>query len=455
MEFDGATGVSMMRSRWCPSILVLGLSSLSHLSAGAAPARHPQDRARPPIVLIVLDDLGYGDLGCYGCKDIRTPNIDRLARQGVRLTDFYANGPVCTPTRAALLTGRYPQRAGLEWAISPGDHEPGLPVEETSLARMLKRAGYTTSLFGKWHLGYRREFGPLAHGFDEFFGFLSADIDHYSHQEITGEPDLYEGDRPVERKGYMTDLITERAVGFINKHANKPFFLEVAYGAVHWPFQPPDRPDDVRTSETWYEGTRQDYARMLERVDAGVGAILAALERRRLADRTLVIFTDDNGGERLSEHGPLRGFKGIVLEGGIRVPCIARWPGRLPEGKVSAVPAMTVDLTATILTAAGASPPEGRELDGIDLVPVLDGSRPAPERTLFWRIDRFGQHAARKGKWKYIRHPEGELLFDMEVDAGEWHDLSRSHPAMVEALREEVARWEADLERSRPRFSVK
>jgi arylsulfatase A-like enzyme len=322
---------------------------------------------------------------------------------------------------------------------------------------MLKREGYATALFGKWHLGYQREFGPLAHGFDEFFGFLSADIDHYSHREITGEPDLYEGDRPVERKGYMTDLITERAVAFIQKSKNEPFFLEVAYSAVHWPFQPPDHPEDVRDVKTWYRGTRRDYAKMLERADEGVGAILDALERRGLADRTLVILTNDNGGERLSRGAPLSGYKGILLEGGIRVPCMIRWPGHIPAGKVSALLSMTVDLTVTVLTAAGAKTPEGRPLDGIDLTPILAGTKPAPERTLFWRIDRgrLGQWAARKGKWKYIRYGGGELLFDLDADIGEQRDLSGRRPETVAELRKEVARWEADVGRSRPRFSVK
>ena len=323
---------------------------------------------------------------------------------------------------------------------------------------MLKREGYATALFGKWHLGYRREFGPLAHGFDEFFGLLSADIDHYSHREITGEPDLYEGDRPVERKGYMTDLITERAVAFVEKHASKPFFLEVAYNAVHWPFQPPDRPDDVRDVKTWYKGTRRDYAKMLERVDDGVGAILGALERRGLTDRTLVIFTNDNGGERLSRGAPLAGGKGILLEGGIRVPCMIRWPGRLPAGKVSALPAMTMDLTATILAAAGAKPPEGRKLDGIDLTPILDGTKPAPDRTLFWRIDRRrGPDSGRPGRGSGSTSvtPRGELLFDLDADIGERRDLSERHPETVAELRKEVARWEAEMARSRPRFSVK
>ncbi len=444
-----------------PSRLRLALAfcawTVSILGGSAPAGQGAAESARPDVVLIVLDDLGYGDFGCYGCTDIRTPHIDRLARQGVRLTDFYANGPVCTPTRAALMSGRYQQRVGLEWAISPGQKEPGLPVEDSTLARALKRDGYATALFGKWHLGYRREFGPLAHGFDEFFGLLSADIDHYSHREISGEPDLYEGDRPVERKGYMTDLITERAVTFVEKHAGRPFFLEVAYNAVHWPFQPPDRPDDVRVVKTWYEGTRRDYARMLERVDDGVGAILDALEKRGLTDRTLVIVTNDNGGEQLSRGTPLRGNKGILLEGGIRVPCIVRWPGRLPAGKVSANPAITMDLTATILAAAGAKPPEGRKLDGIDLTPVLNGSKPALGRTFFWRIGgpRGEQLAARKGKWKYIRHEKGELLFDLDADIGERRDLSKRHPETVAELRTEVARWEAEMAESRPKFLVR
>lgn len=443
------------RSLWHRLALVIW--AVPSMSATALAGQGASEPARTNVVLIILDDLGYGDFGCYGCPDIRTPHIDRLARQGVRLTDFYANGPVCTPTRAALMTGRYQQRVGFEWAISPGQKEPGLPVEESALARMIKREGYATALFGKWHLGYRSEFGPLAHGFDEFFGLLSADIDHYSHREITGEPDLYEGIRPVERKGYMTDLITERSVAFVDKHASKPFFLEVAYNAVHWPFQPPDRPDDVRDLTNWYKGTRRDYKQMLERVDDGVGAILGALEQRGLTDRTLVILTNDNGGERLSRGEPLRGGKGILLEGGIRVACIARWPGRLPAGKESAFPSMTMDLTATILNAAGARPPEGRKLDGINLIPVLNGTTPPPDRTLFWRVDRFRgeQWAARKGKWKYIRYERGELLFDLNADIGERRDLSKRHPDTVAELREEVARWEAEMAHSRPRFSVK
>jgi arylsulfatase A-like enzyme len=413
--------------------------------------------ARPNVVLILLDDLGYGDLGCFGARDVRTPHIDRLAREGVRLTDGYAAGPVCTPTRAALMTGRYPQRAGLEWAIAPGDRRPGLPASEISVARMLKECGYATALFGKWHLGYDPAFGPQAHGFDEFFGFLSADIDYYSHKEITGDPDLYEGTGPVERTGYMTDLITARASAYIGRHAAGPFFLYVAYNAVHWPFQPPDRPADVRDAATWYQGTRQDYIQMLECVDVGVGKILAALDRHGLADRTLVVLTTDNGGEWLSRVGPLFGRKGTLWEGGIRVPCLVRWPGRLPAGTTSADPTITMDLTATILAVAGARAPRGRALDGHDLLPVLRRERPPRTRPLCWRIVRPDrpQWAVRKGRWKYLWDGGFELLFDLDTDPGERRDLGARHPEVVADLRAELDRWEADLARSRPAFRLR
>jgi arylsulfatase A-like enzyme len=426
------------------------LVAIGSPGADAAPAR-------PNVIVVLVDDMGYGDLGCYGAPDIRTPHIDRLAREGVKLTDFYANGPVCTPTRAALMTGRYQQRVGLEWAISPGQKEPGLPASETSLARMLKGNGYATAIFGKWHLGYRPEFGPLAHGFDEFFGLLSGNIDHYSHKEINGEPDLYEGTEPVEREGYATDLITARAVASIERHAREPFFLYVAYNAVHWPFQPPGRPDDVRDRASWFAGTRGDYARMVERIDDGVGQILSALERHGLAGETLVIVTDDNGGERLSRTEPLFHHKGTLWEGGIRVPCLLRWPGRLPAGSVSAQVGMTMDLTATVLAATATSPPEGRKLDGLDLLPVLRGEAPPVERTLFWRIDREDRHqkAVRKGRWKSIKDGGIEMLFDLEDDVGERRDLGYQHPEILAELRAELARWEAELGRTKPRFVVK
>ena len=240
---------------------------------------------KPNVIFILVDDMGYADLSSYGSKDIRTPNIDRLAKEGVKLTQAYSNGPVCTPTRAALITGRYQQRVGLEWAIPAGVTDPGLPVEETSLARMLKNNGYATALFGKWHLGYKPEFSPNAHGFDEYFGIPSGNVDMYSHKEINGTHSLYEQDKEVFVEGYLTEHLTKRSVDFIKRQKNNPFFLYLAFNAVHWPFQPPNRPDTVRNRETWLTGTRADYIAMMQSVDASVGQVLDTLDQQGIARR--------------------------------------------------------------------------------------------------------------------------------------------------------------------------
>lgn len=432
------------------------LSVLTAVAIAPAVDAAAAEQRRPNVVVILIDDMGYGDLGCYGSKEIRTPNIDRLAREGVRLTDGYANGPVCTPTRCGFITGRYQQRVGLEWAIGPGMKKPGLAASETSIARMLNDHGYATALYGKWHLGYRPEFNPVSHGFDKFFGILSGNVDHYAHREINGEADLYEGTHPVEKTGYLTDLITARAVQEIQERSKQPFFLYVAYNAVHWPFQPPGHPDE-RIRATWFNGSRRDYAAMLERVDAGVGQILEVLDREKLTDSTLVVFTDDNGGERLSDCGPFSQGKGTLWEGGIRVPYLLRWPGHLPAGLVSHQPVITMDITASIIAATGATVPSGRKLDGMDVLPVLAGKQPAVERTFYWRIDRQNshQHAVRQGKWKYLRIEKVELLFDLDADLAETRDLSSQQPALVAKLRELYEKWQADVDRHRPEIVVR
>jgi arylsulfatase A-like enzyme len=428
--------------------LLISLALLSPVAAEPA-------SMKPNVVLILTDDMGYADLGCYGSPDIRTPHIDRLARQGVRLPQFYA-APVCTPSRAALMTGRWQQRVGLEWAIYPRQLEPGLPTSEITLPRLLKNAGYRTDMVGKWHLGYHKEFGPNAHGFDSFYGLLSGNVDHYSHKENTGDPDWYQDTKPLDEKGYSTDLLTARAVQLIEKNSKSPFFLYVAYNAVHWPFQAPGKPDDVRDRSTWYGGTRKDYAAMVERVDDGVGKILAALDKTGVADNTLVIFTNDNGGERLSDNGPLFHHKATLWEGGIRVPCILRWPGHLPAGKVSEQPAISMDLTATLVAACGATLPAGRTLDGIDLLPSLTGDRIVP-RTFFWRIERADrkQRAVRQGNWKYVRDSGIELLFDLAADPGERKTLAYHHPEVVQNLRQKLAAWEKEMDEAKPAFRVR
>ena len=419
------------------------------LPAAAASAAEAQTPRPPNVVVILVDDMGYGDIGSYGVTDIRTPHLDRLAREGVRFTDFYANGPVCTPTRAALMTGRYQQRVGLEWALLPADRDAGLPATEPTLPRLLRDRGYRTGMFGKWHLGFRPDVGPNAHGFEEFFGLLSGNVDMYSHRYRTGAPDLWENDRPVERKGYLTDLLTDRAVGFIEQNAGSPFFLYVAYNAVHWPFQVPGRPGDVRNEATWFDGTRADYARMTESMDAGVGRILAVLDRLKLASNTLVIFTNDNGGERLSRNAPFFHHKATLWEGGIRVPCLVRWPGRIAAGAVSKQVSATFDLTPTILAATGTPGPTSRPPDGVDLLPLIAGASPV-ERALFWRIDRADrrQRAARAGRWKYVRDGAIELLFDLEADPGERENLGAREPAHLAELRGRLTKWEDDVDAS-------
>jgi arylsulfatase A-like enzyme len=408
--------------------------------------------------MILVDDMGYADIGSYGATDIRTPHLDRLRRQGVKLTDFYSNGPVCTPTRAAFVTGRYQQRVGLEWAIVSKDHESGLTADQPSIAKLLKGNGYATGIFGKWHLGYPPQFGPNAHGFDEFFGSKSGNHDFYSHHDQTGELDLYEQTAKVEKKGYTTDLLTERSVDFIDRHARQPFFAYVAYNAPHWPFQAPDRPEDVRTTKTWQDGNRKDYGLMIERIDQGVGRILDALDRHKLTRDTLVIFTNDNGGERYSRNVPLFHRKGSLWEGGIRVPCLIRWPARLKAGGVFPVPAMTMDLTRTILAATGTAPSTSHPPDGIDLLPLLEGRAPRPApRPMFWRIERTErrQKAVRRGDWKYVNDGGFHMLFNLADDIGERRDVGYAHPEVLSELRGLVDRWEAELAQTKPRFTVK
>ena len=425
------------------------------LTTGAAFA---QTAPRPNVLLILIDDMGYADIGCFGAKDIRTPHIDRLAREGVRLTDCYSNGPVCTPTRCGLMTGRYQQRFGLEWALGPGVKGYGLQPENNTIARYLKNAGYKTGMFGKWHLGYEPEVGPNRHGFDEFYGLLSGNVDHYSHQEINGEEDWYENTNPVKVDGYSTELIRDRALSFLDRNAAAPFFCYLPFNSVHWPFQAPGRPADVRQRPTWFNGSREkDYKPMLEAIDSAIGAVLAKLESKGVLDNTLVIFTNDNGGERLSDNRPFFHHKATLWEGGIRVPGIVRWPARLPKGTVCAQPCMSMDFTATIAEACGVSPTPSQPFDGFSLLGILAGKQAIRERTQFWRISRVDrkQSAARKGKWKWIRDGEFDQLFDLSADPGERKNLSYIHPQVTMELANLYAAWETMLQKNPPSKVIK
>jgi arylsulfatase A-like enzyme len=439
--------------------------------ATPAPGQSRAQSSSPNVVLILMDDLGYGDLGTYGAPDAKTPHIDRLAREGVKLSHFYANAASCSPTRAALITGRYQQRYGIEWPLGsqPGDSARGLLPAETSLPRLLKSAGYATGLIGKWHLGWKAAFHPNRQGFDEFWGFLGGAVDYYSSVDPRGHHDLFHNDTAATHAGYLTDEITARAESFIEMHRTEPFFLEVAYNATHWPYQPPGLDERQRARPAGFydqgleariailrEGTRADYVAILERADRGVGAILATLDRLNLSRNTLVILTSDNGGEWLSRNAPLFHRKFTLWEGGIRVPALVRWPARLPAGIVSPQVGITMDLTASILAAARVKLPSDYRAEGIDLIPLLAGRRRV-ERTLFWRNETPGrlQRAVRRGRWKYLRDGGTrtgggyELLFDLDNDVTERRDVAATHAAMLPEFRRLLGAWEADVDSSR------
>ena len=430
---------------------------LALLSVGpGASARQPAPAtAQPNVVLIITDDVGYGDIGSYGAPDIKTPNIDSLARDGMKLTDFYA-APQCTPTRAALISGRYQQRVRLERAINLGQEDPGMAATGRSLPQLIKNNGYATGLVGKWHLGWKPEFSPTAHGFDYFFGFKSGYIDYYQHTRQDGMSDLFENEKPVHVEGYMTDLITDRSVKFIQENARKPFFLEVTYNAAHWPFQVPDHPSVAPGNARFVQpmddmtSTRADYVKILERADQGVGLILDTLKRLGLAQNTLVIFTNDNGGEWLSRNAPLFHRKDTLWEGGIRVPAIVRWPGRVPAGKVSSQVGITMDLTMSILSATGTPVPPEARLEGINLLPILEGKAPNAERTLFWRINTNArqQRAVRQGDWKLLLDGDDVLVFNLARDIGERNDLAKERQGqdVARRLRPLITAWETDVD---------
>lgn len=426
---------------------------------------------RPNIVLILADDMGYGDLGCFGCPDIRTPNIDLLAKQGVRLTSFYANGPECTPTRTGLMTGRYQQRVGgLECALGIGNvgryddairlanqHELGLPVELSVLARSLKEAGFATAICGKWHLGYEQKFLPLKHGFDYAFGPLGGAVDYFRHHEPGGgeETMLYQNDQPLERDGYMTDLIAAEACEFL-KRVKQPFFLYVPFNAPHSPFQgPKDGGQPAVTGENMNRGSRAKYVEMVEHLDLCVGQILKQLEETGAADKTLVIFTSDNGGPQHSRNEPFSGRKGTTYEGGIRVPCVLRWPGKLVAGSESQQVGITMDLTASILNLAGGKALADQPLDGMDVVEHVRHGKADVARTLFWR-QRRGENTwrgVRDGNRKLVSQQTGmrreEWLFDLGSDITERNDLAASRAGEMKRMQELLAKWEEQVKPER------
>jgi arylsulfatase A-like enzyme len=430
---------------------------------GAVSARARSRAPRPNVLFILADDLGYADLSCYGRPDYQTPNLDRLARQGVLFTNAYSASPVCTPTRCAFVTGRYPARTSvglhepMQWRKDLGEKvaEAGLAPDHPTVASLLKGGGYDTALVGKWHLGYLPQFGPNRHGFDEFFGILSGAADFFTHKDAHGDPDLFEGEVPVERAGYITDLLTDRAVEFVSRKRNRPFYLSLHYTAPHWPWE---GPADGHVSATLGRGfggftaggSLKTYAAMMKSLDDGIGEVLRALGAAGRDRDTLVIFTSDNGGERFSYNWPFAGQKGDLREGGIRVPAIVRWPGVAPANVRNEQVVVTMDWTATILAAAGAGPDRSYPLDGQDLSPSLRAAGAPRDRTLFWRHG--DQDAVRSGRWKYLKVAGSEYLFDLDADAREQADFQARHPDVLRRLRLEHQAWQATvLPRPAPR----
>ena len=407
---------------------------------------------RPSFVFILADDLGYADLGCYGGRAPCSPELDRLAAQGLRFSDGYSNSPVCSPTRFALMTGRfqYRLRGGNDEPIASrhrGNAELGLPPAHPTLPSLLRDAGYATALAGKWHLGFLPHFGPLKSGYQEFFGPMSGGLDYFTHKDSAGQHDLFEGEAESHAAGYLTDLITDRAVEFIGRQ-RAPFLLSVHYTAPHWPWE--TRADEglARTLERISHtdgGSVQTYLTMVRHMDEGIGRILAALSASGAADDTLVVFTSDNGGERYSDTWPLVGKKMDLLEGGIRVPYIVRWPGRVSAGRVTAQLAMTMDWVATFLAAAGVAPHPDYPLDGVSLLPVLRDPTAVVERELFWRMKFRNQKAMRAGSWKYLSLDGDEFLFDLSKDQRERANRGRREPERLAAMRARYAAWEATI----------
>ena len=411
--------------------------------------------SRPNLIFIVADDLGYADLGCYGGRAPVSPVLDRLAANGIKFTQGYSNSPVCSPTRFAMITGRYQYRlrGAAEEPInskSRGSDTLGLPVEHPTLPSLLRDSGYRTALIGKWHLGYPPHFGPLRSGYEEFFGPMSGGVDYFTHCSSTGAHDLWLGEEEHIEPGYLTDLLSQRAVDYVNRMAQQqeptdsPFFLSLHYTAPHWPWE--TRDDEALAQEVkknlfhLHGGNIHSYRRMIHHMDEGIGQLVEALRRNGQADNTLLVFTSDNGGERYSDNWPLVGGKMDLTEGGIRVPWIAHWPAQIAPGGVSAQHCMTMDWSATFLDAAGVAAAPDYPLDGVSLLPVLRAGSHCFSRPLHWRMNHRGQRALRDGDWKYLRVDDNDYLFNILADERERANHGPREPLRLEAMR---AAWEA------------
>ena len=442
-------------------------------------AAEPKVPDRPNIILIMVDDLGYGELGCYGNTDIKTPNIDRLADEGIRMMDFCVAGAVCTPSRSALLTGRYPQRNGLydlirnneinyghkfneiEYAISP-EMTLGLDLREITIAQLLQNAGYATGIVGKWDSGRARRFMPLQRGFDSFYGFSNTGIDYWTHERY-GVPSMFRGNERIKEEGYATNLFRREAVRFIKENKDRPFFLYVAFNSPHSASNL--HKDKVQAPENYIRiygdppGTKKmRHLANITCMDDAVGEILNTLDEFDLGKNTLVIFTSDHGAGSIGNNGPLRGGKGQLYEGGIRVPFIARWPGQIPDNSVSHEFCSMMDLFPTFLTVAGENPPSDIKLDGYNILPVLTEGRKAARNEHFW--EWHDKLAARSGNWKWVRETDSKRaaasdevgeLYDLSNDIGEQRNLASERPDVLKEMKAKWNAWKKEMDEAEPR----
>jgi arylsulfatase A-like enzyme len=427
-------------------------AAITASTAYDASAQQPSSGSKPNILFILADDLGWGDLSCYGRPDYKTPVLDGLAARGIKFTQAYANSSTCSPTRVALITGRYQNRlpVGLYDPL-PAGTAVGLPPHHATLPSLLRATGYRTALVGKWHLGWPPTFGPLKSGYDEFFGQLGGAMTYFTHKAgpflgTPVAPGLYEGDTRVEREGYATDLFADRAIEIIRRADPKPFLLSLHFNAPHWPWEGPQdkaQAPSLREMAHYEGGSPRVYSAMMQSLDAAVGRVLKAVEAAGRANDTIVVFTSDNGGERYSYHWPFRGEKGYLWEGGIRVPAIVAWPGVLAPGKVVNQLAMSMDWLPTLMAVAGAKPDPAYPPDGVDLMPVLRGRAPEFERTVFWRTQ--DMMAARKGDWKYVRWDTREYLANLAEDETENANFKLKNAAMFEQLKRAYEDWDKQM----------
>jgi arylsulfatase A-like enzyme len=404
-----------------------------------------QNAPSPPnVVFIMADDLGYADISCYGRPDISTPNIDGLAAKGVRLLQAYANSAVCSATRTALITGRYQYRLpiGLEEPLAGRD--VGLPPTHPTLPSMLKKAGYGTTLVGKWHLGLLPKFGPLQSGYDHFYGFRGGAVDYYTHSS-QNKDDLWDDDVQVHQMGYLTDMLGSRAVDVVNGYAKsgRPFLMSLHFNAPHWPWEAPgDQAESNRLGSAnlrdFDGGTQKTYQRMIQEMDLQIGRVLEALNTAGLAENTIVIFTSDNGGERFADTWPFTGRKTELLEGGLRIPAIVSWPARIPQGRTADQVAITMDWMPTLLAASGVPLDPAFPTDGINLLPILTMNAASVERKLFWRYKANAQRAARDGDYKYLKILDNTFLFNVVEDPMERANLKARRKDIYDRM---VAEW--------------